>query len=121
MHGNPTWSYLYRHMIPLLMQRGMRSIAVDLMGCGRSDKPARRKNYTLDRYRAWMRKWLLAKDLKNNTLFCQDWGGTLGLDLFARYPDRFARVAISHSGIPIGREDVQSCNIRVIQRLLDWI
>jgi len=69
IHGNPTWSYLYRHMIPILLRSGRRVIAVDLVGCGRSDKPARRRYYTLARHKQWLGKWLLANDLKHITLF----------------------------------------------------
>jgi haloalkane dehalogenase len=102
MHGNPTWSYLYRRMIPGLLETGRRVIAVDLVGCGRSDKPAARADYTLARHYDWMEKWLLAMDLKDITLFCQDWGGTIGLYLVSRHPDRFARVVASNTGLPTG-------------------
>jgi len=102
MHGNPTWSYLYRKMIPGLLQTGRRVIAVDLVGCGRSDKPAAKSDYTLARHVDWMSKWLQAMDLRNVTLFCQDWGGTLGLHLVARFPERFDRVIVSNTGLPLG-------------------
>ena len=103
MHGNPTWSYLYRHMIPGLLKTGRRVIALDLVGCGRSDKPASKKDYSLARHCDWMTKWLLANDLKNITLFCQDWGGTLGFHLVAHHPDRFDRVIASNTGLPLGK------------------
>lgn len=103
MHGNPTWSYLYRHMIPGLLKTGRRVIALDLVGCGRSDKPARKKDYTLARHSDWLEQWLLANDLKNITLFCQDWGGTLGLRLAVNHPERFDRVIASNTGVPIGK------------------
>lgn len=74
MHGNPTWAYLYRKMIPALAATGRRVIAVDLVGCGRSDKPSKKSDYTLARHYDWMSKWLEAMDLSNITLFCQDWG-----------------------------------------------
>ena len=77
MHGNPSWAYLYRKMIPGLRATGRRVIAVDLIGCGRSDKPAKR-GITQARHVNWMGKWLRAMDLRNITLFCQDWGGTSG-------------------------------------------
>ena len=102
MHGNPTWSFLYRHMIKGLEKTGRRIIAVDLVGCGRSDKPAKRKDYTLARHHDWLCKWLEASDLKNITLVCQDWGGTLGMKLVAEYPERFDRVFASNTGLPIG-------------------
>lgn len=103
MHGNPTWSYLYRHMIPGLLKTGRRVIALDLVGCGRSDKPARKKDYTLARHCDWVTKWLLANDLKNITLFCQDWGGIMGLYMVARHPERFDRVIASNTGVPVGK------------------
>lgn len=102
MHGNPTWAYLYRNFIPPLVAAGHRVIAVDLVGCGRSDKPADRLDYTQDRHIDWLEKWLLALDLRDITLFCQDWGGTLGLHLVAAHPDRFARVVAANTGLPLG-------------------
>lgn len=102
MHGNPTWSYLYRKMIPGLLKTGRRVIAPDLVGCGRSDKPAAKSDYTLARHYDWMSKWLEAMQLKDITLFCQDWGGTIGLYLVSRYPERFARVITSNTGLPLG-------------------
>jgi haloalkane dehalogenase len=102
MHGNPTWSYLHRKMIPGLAAAGHRVISVDLVGCGRSDKPARKSDYTLARHYDWMGKWLTGMDLRDVTLYCQDWGGTIGLAMVARYPDRFARVVASNTGLPTG-------------------
>lgn len=102
MHGNPTWAYLYRKMIPGLLATGRRVIAVDLVGCGRSDKPADRDVYTLARHYDWMSAWLTAMDLHNVTLFCQDWGGTIGLYLVSRFPERFDRVIAANTGIPLG-------------------
>ena len=102
MHGNPSWCYLYRKMIPGLLKAGRRVIAVDLVGCGRSDKPAKRKYYTQARHVDWMSKWLVAMDLKHITLFCQDWGGTIGLNLVADFPERFDRVIASNTGLPMG-------------------
>jgi haloalkane dehalogenase len=102
MHGNPSWSYLYRKMIPDLLKTGRRIIAVDLVGCGRSDKPAAKADYTLARHYDWMSKWLTGMNLSDITLFCQDWGGTIGLYLVSRYPERFARVVASNTGLPLG-------------------
>lgn len=102
MHGNPTWSYLYRKMIPGLLATGRRVIAIDLPGTGRSDKPAERSDYTLARHYDWASKWFTALDLTNVTLFCQDWGGTIGLWLVSTYPERFARVVASNTGVPTG-------------------
>lgn len=102
MHGNPTWAYLYRKMIPPLVAAGHRVIAVDLVGCGRSDKPARKDDYTLARHYDWMSKWLTGLDLSNITLFCQDWGGTIGIWLVSQFPDRFDRVIAANTGLPLG-------------------
>ncbi len=102
MHGNPSWSYIYRKMIPGLLETGRRVIAVDLIGCGRSDKPARRKDYTLARHVEWMEKFVLALDLENITLFCQDWGGVIGLNVVALHPARYDRIIMSNTGIPVG-------------------
>lgn len=102
MHGNPTWAYLYRRMIPGLLATGRRVIAVDLVGCGRSDKPGARGDYTLARHYDWMGQWLKAMDLRNITLFCQDWGGNIGLYLVAENPERFDRVVAANTGLPIG-------------------
>lgn len=102
MHGNPTWAYLYRKMIPGLLETGRRVIAVDLVGCGRSDKPAEKADYTLARHYDWMSKWLLGMDLKNITLFCQDWGGTIGIYLVSLHPERFDRVVAANTGLPLG-------------------
>jgi haloalkane dehalogenase len=102
MHGNPTWAYLYRNFIPTLAAAGHRVIAVDLVGCGRSDKPSERADYTQARHVDWLMQWLTAMDLRDLTLFCQDWGGTLGLHLVAEQPDRFRGVIASNTGMPQG-------------------
>ncbi len=102
MHGEPTWSYLYRHIIPQLVALGYRVLAPDLIGFGRSDKPADRSDYTYERHVAWLSTWLTAMDLRGITLFCQDWGGLLGLRLVAAFPERFARVIAGNTGLPVG-------------------
>lgn len=102
MHGNPTWAYLYRKMIRPLAEAGHRVIAVDLVGCGRSDKPVRREDCTQARHVAWLTDWLTKLDLREITLFCQDWGGTLGLHLVAMHPERFRGVIASNTGLPLG-------------------
>jgi haloalkane dehalogenase len=103
MHGNPTWGYLYRHMIRPLAAAGYRVIAVDLVGCGRSDKPALKADYTLARHYDWMSKWLRAMNIRNITLFCQDWGGTIGLYLVSAHPELFDRVIAANTGLPEGQ------------------
>ena len=102
MHGEPSWAYLYRRIIPALAEKGRRALAPDLIGFGRSDKPAKRTDYTYERHVAWMSAWLMALDLNNITLFCQDWGGLIGLRLVAAFPDRFAAVVIANTGLPVG-------------------
>jgi haloalkane dehalogenase len=105
LHGEPSWCYLYRKMIPVLTAAGHRVIAPDLPGFGRSDKPADRHDYTYQRHVDWMQSVLDQLDLKNITLFCQDWGGLIGLRLVAENPDRFARVAAGNTMLPTGEYD----------------
>lgn len=102
MHGEPSWAYLYRRIIPALVAKGHRAIAPDLIGFGRSDKPARRTDYTYERHVDWMSQWLNALDLRDITLFCQDWGGLIGLRLVAAFPERFAGVIAGNTGLPVG-------------------
>lgn len=100
LHGQPSWSYLYRKMIPLLVDAGYRAIAPDLVGFGRSDKPTERSDYTYANHVRWMSDWLVGLDLTGITLFCQDWGGLIGLRLVAAMPERFARVIAANTGLP---------------------
>jgi len=102
LHGEPTWSYLYRHMIPPVVASGLRVLAPDLIGFGRSDKPAARDDYSYARHVAWIRHWIEALDLRDITLACQDWGSLIGLRLAAEVPDRFSRIALSNGGLPAG-------------------
>ncbi len=102
LHGEPTWSYLYRRMIPPLVEAGFRCIAPDLIGFGRSDKPVDRASYTYGQHIDWMNKVVSAIGVESVTLFGQDWGGLIGLRLVAANPDRFERVAIGNTGLPIG-------------------
>lgn len=102
LHGEPSWSYLYRKMIPPLVGAGLRVVAPDLVGFGRSDKPASRDDYTFQRHVDWMAGFLTATDLRDVTLFCQDWGGLIGLRLVAEDPGRFARVVASNTFLPTG-------------------
>ena len=93
MHGEPSWSFLYRKMIPVLTAAGLRCVAPDLVGFGRSDKPVKRTDYTYARHVEWMRAALFDRlDLSEITLVCQDWGGLIGMRLVGEHPDRFARV-----------------------------
>lgn len=102
LHGEPSWSFLYRKMITSLAAKGHRVVAPDLIGFGKSDKPTEQSDYTFERHVKWMSDWLTGLDLKNITLFCQDWGGLIGLRLVAAFPERFARVVVGNTGLPVG-------------------
>lgn len=103
LHGEPTWSYLYRKVIPGLAARGHRVVAPDLIGFGRSDKPAAREEHTYARHVEWLRAALFdVAQLDSITVFGQDWGGLIGLRLVAEHPGRFARVAVGNTGLPTG-------------------
>jgi haloalkane dehalogenase len=105
LHGEPSWSYLYRTMIPVLTAAGHRAVASDLVGFGRSDKPVQRGDYTYQRHVDWMRAAVEALDLRDITLVGQDWGGLIGLRLVAEMPDRFARVVAANTFLPTGDQD----------------
>ncbi len=102
LHGQPAWSYLYRHMIPPLCEQGFRVIAPDLVGFGRSDKPAAMEDYTYSRHVSWMGQWLLKLDLRGITVFFQDWGSLIGLRLVAEFGERFDGVVLANGGLPAG-------------------
>jgi haloalkane dehalogenase len=102
MHGEPSWSFLYRKIVASLAPRGHRVVAPDLVGFGRSDKPADQSDYTFERHVRWMSDWLDATRLTDITLFCQDWGGLIGLRLVAAFPEKFARVVVANTGLPTG-------------------
>ncbi len=97
LHGQPTWSYLYRHVVPVLVAAGVRVVAPDNIGFGRSDKPARPTDYTLARHVSWMRALVTSLDLRDVTLVAQDWGGPIGLSVLAAEPERFARVVAANT------------------------
>jgi len=103
MHGEPSWAYLYRKVIPTLVAAGHRCIAPDLVGFGRSDKPSEQADYTYQRHVDWMAEALFGQlDLRHITLFGQDWGGLVGLRLVAAEPDRYDRVVVGNTGMPTG-------------------
>ncbi len=102
LHGEPSWSYLYRKMIPVFTGAGQRVIAPDLVGFGRSDKPAARSDYTYARHVAWMTALITQLDLKGVTLVCQDWGGLIGLRIAAENPGRFFRIVAANTFLPTG-------------------
>jgi haloalkane dehalogenase len=113
LHGEPSWSYLYRKMIPILVAAGHRCVAPDLVGFGRSDKPTRREDYTYQRHVDWLGGAIQAIGLRDVTLVCRDWGGLLGLRIAAEDPDRFARICAANTFLPTGMEPVR-------QAFLDW-
>ncbi len=102
MHGEPSWAFLYRKMIPVLVEGGYRAVAPDLIGFGRSDKPVNRDDYTYQSHVDWMTAWLKSNDLTDITLVCQDWGGLIGLRLAAENPGKFKRLVIANTGLPTG-------------------
>jgi haloalkane dehalogenase len=102
LHGEPTWSYLYRTMIPHLTAAGLRAVALDLVGFGRSDKPAHRSDYTYQAHVDWTWAAVDAIGLDAITLACQDWGGLIGLRLVGEHPERFARVVAANTFLPTG-------------------
>ena len=104
LHGEPSWSYLYRHMIPPVADAGLRVIAPDLFGFGRSDKPVRRSDYTYARHVGWMKSFIESLDLHEITLVCQDWGSLIGLRVAAENEDRFARIVLANGGLPDGSQ-----------------
>ncbi|KNC86371.1 hypothetical protein, variant [Sphaeroforma arctica JP610] len=103
MHGEPTWSYLYKDMIPPLLEAGHRVVAPDLIGFGRSDKPLERKAYTYEAHVNWTRMFLDQMKLSNVTVFCQDWGGLITLRIAGEEADRYERIVASNTALPIGK------------------
>src|SRR5579875_997144 len=103
LHGEPSWSFLYRKMIPVLAGAGHRVVCPDLVGFGRSDKPTRREDHTYARHVEWVRSLVFDElDLQRVTLVGQDWGGLIGLRLAAEHPDRFARIVAANTALPTG-------------------
>ncbi|MEO1624561.1 MAG: haloalkane dehalogenase [Bacteroidota bacterium] len=103
LHGEPSWSYLYRKMIPILTAAGHRVVAPDLIGFGKSDKPTQIADYSYAAHLQWMRSFLSGLNLQGINLFCQDWGGLLGLRLAVEMEDRFDRLIISNTALPTGK------------------
>lgn len=114
MHGEPSWCYLYRKMIPIIAAAGHRAIAVDLVGFGRSDKPAQQSDYSYARHVGWINTFVDTLDLQDITLVAQDWGGLVGLRLVAAQPDRFCRVVVGNTGLPEGGQEPP-------QEFKDWL
>jgi haloalkane dehalogenase len=113
LHGEPTWSFLYRKVIPVLADAGLRAIAADLAGFGRSDKPAETGDHSYARHVEWIRALAFDRlDLRGLTLVGQDWGGLIGLRLVAEHPDRFARVVAANTGLPTGDQPMPEVWLR---------
>ena len=113
LHGNPTWGYLYRNMIDPLKDNGYRVVVPDLPGFGKSDKFSVRYNYSYEGFVDWMSQFIENTDLKNITLFCQDWGGLIGLRLAAKYVDRFEKIVAANtaSALPIEIASFRCSNV----------
>jgi len=103
LHGEPTWSYLYRHMIPILVKAGKRVIAPDLIGFGKSDKLSKREDYSYEKHVSWTSNIIKELNLNNITFFGQDWGGLIGLRLVANNPDLFKGMLLANTSLPIGK------------------
>src|SRR5487761_162229 len=113
LHGEPSWSFLYRTLMPVLADAGLRAIAADLIGFGRSDKPAEPGDHSYARHVEWVRAFAFdALDLRDVTLVGQDWGGLIGLRLVAEPPDRFARVVAANTGLPTGDQPMPDVWLR---------
>lgn len=113
LHGEPTWSYLYRKMIPILTGAGLRAVAPDFIGFGRSDKPVSRSDYSYKMHVDMTTAFIEALGLTNATLFGQDWGGLIGLRVAAEHPERFARIVVANTGLPTGDQ-------RMTEAFMKW-
>jgi haloalkane dehalogenase len=102
LHGEPSWAYLYRKMIPIITAAGFRAVAPDLIGFGRSDKPVSQDDYTYAAHVGWLTSFVEQADLRGITLVCQDWGGLIGLRVAAEHPERFARIVAANTFLPTG-------------------
>ena len=117
LHGQPTWSYLYRKMIPAFVAAGHRVVAPDFIGFGRSDKPTQRRDYTYARHVEWLKAFLDATKLADITLICQDWGGLIGLRTVAEHPEPFARIVTANTGLPDAHDVAEADAARVSDRM----
>jgi haloalkane dehalogenase len=106
LHGEPSWSFLYRKMVPVIVDAGLRAVAPDLIGFGKSDKPTERSDYTYARHVAWVWAFIEKSGLRDITLVCQDWGSLIGLRVAAEHPDRFARIVVANGGMPTGDQQM---------------
>jgi haloalkane dehalogenase len=113
LHGEPTWSFLYRKLLPILAEAGLRAIAPDLIGFGRSDKPIDIDDHTYARHVEWVRAFAFdALDLTGVTVVGHDWGGLIGLRLVAEHPHRFARIVVANTGLPTGTQHMPEVWLR---------
>jgi haloalkane dehalogenase len=119
LHGEPTWSYLYRHMIPVCAAGGNRVIAPDLVGFGKSDKPVEKRDYSYQRHVDWMTGFVRALDLREITLFCQDWGALIGLRVAAENDDRFVRIVIGNGALPTAHRQTRPASLNALA-FLAW-
>lgn len=113
MHGEPTWSFLYRYMIPILVKADFRTLAPDLVGFGKSDKPSQQDDHTYRKHVEWIKSWIISLDLQNITLFCQDWGSLIGLRVAIECQQRFKRIILSNGGLPTGEQ-------RMSEAFMNW-
>lgn len=113
LHGEPSWSYLYRKMIPLYLAKGFRVLAPDLIGFGKSSKPTSYTDYSYQNHIQWIIEWMNQLSLSSINLFCQDWGGLIGLRIFADHPERFQTVTVSNTGLP-------SASIQMPEAFVHW-
>ncbi len=102
LHGEPSWSYLYRKMIPVFVEAGFRCIAPDLIGFGKSSKPSKTTDYSFAKHIEWVSSLVQQLDLQNITFFGQDWGGLIGLRIVTAEPERFSRIVVANTGLPTG-------------------
>lgn len=113
LHGEPSWSFLYRKMIPVLVENNFHVIAPDLIGFGKSDKPVDRSSYTYQGHLDWLSTFIEQLDLNDMILFCQDWGGLLGLRILTEMEDRFSMVVVSNTALPTG-------NVPMPESFMKW-
>jgi haloalkane dehalogenase len=106
LHGEPSWSYLHRHMVPVFAEAGLRAVAPDLIGFGKSDKPVRVDDYSYQGHVDWLQEWMTTLDLRRILLVCQDWGSLLGLRLATENDDRFDRIVVANGFLPTAERGV---------------